>query len=336
MISPRAALFVICGAVVASPILTYSSLFYPEIPACLLISVALRNLMQMEEHRWRAFFWLAFTPGALMWLHPKYLALALCIVITGTIFFYRTFHVYNNKRIPFLYGTVAALGILTFFLFLHSEYGGWSPNRIYAGWEKAPQSLFDLIRQEGIARIGTMLRMILGFWIDQRFGLIVHAPLYVLFFPGFIYVFRKNNVTRFVLFWFLTHFLIICWGAPLGGFAPPSRHMIVLLPIVLITIAYVFSEFSSARQLGAVILFALSWILAAMMYFDFRSLFTNVTWRNPDGISPFWERYGIDQFIPLLTASALNWMQIVLWCFALAGLSWFFYPRVKQVSSDHS
>jgi hypothetical protein len=178
--------------------------------------------------------------------------------------------------------------------------------------------------------------MVVGFWIDQRFGLIVYAPVYLLFFPGFIYMIRKNNEACFILFWFLIHFLILCWGAPLGGFAPPSRHMIVLLPIVLITIASVFSEFSNARQLGTAILFALSWLLAAMMYFDFRSLFTNVTWRNPDGISPFWERYGLDQLIPVLTSSNLNWVLILMWCFVLAAISWFFYPRAKQASADHS
>ena len=45
-------------------------------------------------------------------------------------------------------------------MFLNFEYGGWSPNRIYAGWDRPAQSLLELIRQEGIARIGTMIRMV--------------------------------------------------------------------------------------------------------------------------------------------------------------------------------
>ncbi len=335
---PRIAFFVMCAAAVASPILTYSSLFYPEIPAMLLIVIALRNLFEMEEHRWRALFWLAFVPGGLLWLHPKYLALSLCILITAGIFFYRTFRVYNRNGalLAVSYAIVSALGMITFFLFLHDQYGGWSPNRIYAGWDKAPQSLMDLIRQEGIGRIGTMLRMSIGLWIDQRFGLLSYAPLYLLFFPGVIYVLRIKSSVRFMLIWFFIHFLILCWGAPLGGFAPPSRHMIVLLPIILIVLAQAFSEYFGARKVSAFMLFGFSWLIAAFMYLDFRSLFTNVTWRNPDGISPFWQRYELESLIPLTTASDLNWILIFCWCVVITGLSWFFYPRSKSTLEEHS
>jgi hypothetical protein len=337
-LSSRASFFVLCGAAVASPLLTYSSLFYPELPAALLITIALRNLLEMEEHGWRAFFWLTLVPAGLLWLHPKYLALSICVLLSAGIFFYQTFRVYNRNAtlLAILYAVIAAVGVMTFFLFLHDQYGGWSPNRIYAGWDKAPQSLMDLIRQEGIGRIGTMFRMSLGLWIDQRFGLIPFAPLYLLFIPGVIYMLRSKTGIRFVLIWFFIHYLILCWGAPLGGFAPPSRHMIVLLPIVLIVVAKAFSQQIGVRKILAAALFVLSWILAGFMYFDFRSLFTNVTWRNPDGISPFWQHYGVESLIPLTTASNLNWVVCLCWCIVLAGLSLFFYTKSPGTVEEDS
>src|SRR5262249_6506921 len=124
-------------------------------------------------------------------------------------------------------------GILSFLFFLHSEYGSWSPNRIYWGWENQ-RTLLDLIREEGFQRVWIMIRMSLGFWIDQRFGLIPYAPLYIAFFPGLIWSLRTDREYSFPLTLLLAaHFAALCWGAPLGGFAPPSRHWVVLLPAVL-------------------------------------------------------------------------------------------------------
>lgn len=335
-ISKSVCFLVGCGAFLASPLLPYSSLFYPEIPACLLLTIALRQLRRIEEHRWRAFLWLSLIPAALLWLHPKYFALGLCICITAAIYFYRTFRVYSDGshyRLTFLYAVVSCAGMFSFFLFLHDQYGSWSPNRIYAGWEKAPQTLVELVRQEGFGRVGTMLRMAIGLWIDQRFGLISHAPLYVHFFPGAI-VMLSGSTRRFIFVWFAIHFLMLCWGAPLGGYAPPSRHMIVLLPLILIPMSLLVAKISDFKKLLAVLMFVISWFLAALMYLHYRLLFTNVTWRNPDGVSPFWERLGVDSWLPSLTATNPQWLLVLLWCILLSGLSWLIYPRARQKEAN--
>ncbi|MCI0615318.1 hypothetical protein L0244_20185, partial [bacterium] len=51
-ISSFAVWLVTLGAFLASPILTYSSLFYPEIPAFLLLTFAIRKILDIEEQRW--------------------------------------------------------------------------------------------------------------------------------------------------------------------------------------------------------------------------------------------------------------------------------------------
>lgn len=325
------------GAFLASPILTYSSLFYPEIPAFLLMMFAIRKILDIEEHRWMSFLWLTVIPGALVWLHPKYFALAICICITAAIWYYKRLRVYSDGShhgMSILYLIASFASIFSFFLFLNSEYGGWSPNRIYAGWDRAPQSLLELIRQEGFARIGTMTRMLFGFWIDQRFGLISHAPLYVLFFPAAIWMFRSKSNLKFILIWFAIHFLIICWGAPLGGFAPPSRHMIVLLPLILIPIALMVSGLSGFKRYLAVGTFVLSWFFTVLMFLNFRSLFSNVTWRNPDGVSPFWQDLKLDWLIPNLTATHPSWILVIVWSIGLTVICWLVYPRIRRAETN--
>jgi hypothetical protein len=325
------------GAFLASPILTYSSLFYPEVPALLLLTIATRKILDIEEHRWMSFFWLSLIPASLVWLHPKYFVLAMCICITAAIWYYKKLRVYSDGShygMSSLYLLVSFVGIFSFFLFLNYEYGGWSPNRIYAGWDRPAQSLLELIRQEGIGRVGTMIRMAIGLWIDQRFGLISHAPLYALFFAAVVWMWRTKSELKFVLIWFAIHFLMLCWGAPLGGFAPPSRHMIVLLPLVLIPITFMVSSLSGFRKYLAVGAFVLSWFFAVLMFLNFRSLFSNVTWRNPDGISSFWQDLKLVWLIPNLTATHLNLILVIAWCIVLAAFSWVIYPRISTKKTN--
>jgi hypothetical protein len=336
-VSSFAVWLVALGAFAASPILTYSSLFYPEVPAFLLIVLAIRKILEIEEHRWLSFLWLSIIPGALVWLHPKYFALGICICITAAIWYYKQLRVYSDgshRGMSLFYLIVSLAGIFSFFLFLNYEYGGWSPNRIYAGWDRPAQSLIDLIRQEGIGRVVTMIRMAIGLWIDERFGLISHAPLYALFFPAVIWLFRSKSNFKFILVWFVIHFLILCWGAPLGGFAPPSRHMIVLLPLILIPIALFVSELFGFRKYLAVGMFVLSWFFAVLMFLNFRSLFSNVTWRNPDGSSPFWQDLKLDWLIPNLTATHPNWILVILWCGVLSAISWLFFPKIRKQETN--
>lgn len=325
------------GSFLASPIAVYSSLFYPEIPAFLLLIIAIRKILEIEEHRWMSFFWLSVIPGALVWLHPKYFALAICICVTAAIWYYKRLRVYSDGShygMSLLYLIVSAAGIFSFFLFLNFEYSGWSPNRIYAGWDRPAQSLFELILQHGIDRIGTMIRMAIGLWIDQRFGLISHAPLYAIFFPAVIWMFRSKSDLKFILIWFAIHFLILCWGAPLGGFAPPSRHMIVLLPLILIPLAVTVSALSGFKKFLAVGMFVLSWFFAVLMFLNYRLLFSNVTWHNPDGPSPFWQDLGLDWLIPNLTATRPNLLLVIVWCFVLSAFSWIVYPRVRKAETN--
>ena len=179
-----------------------------------------------------------------------------------------------------------------------------------------------------------MIRMAIGLWIDQRFGLISHAPLYALFFPAVICMFRSKTNLKFILIWFAIHFLILCWGAPLGGFAPPSRHMIVLLPLVLVPLAFIVPALSAVKKYLAVGMFVLSWFFAVLMFWNYRLLFSNVTWRNPDGVSPFWQDLRLDWLIPNLTATHPNSGPVIVWCIAVTAISWVVYPRIRKIEAN--
>jgi hypothetical protein len=324
----RSRVFILAATALSSPLLTYSNQIYPEIFAALLLVVAIKQMTEMEEHRWRVLLILAAIPGALLWLHPKYLAIAGGIALLSLTRFYKVFKIYKRSSslfLPSVYGALTILGITSFFLFLHAQYGGWSPNRIYAGWDQEPLSLVELIRREGFQRVVIMLRMSAGFWIDQRFGLIPYAPIYAVFFPAAISLMKSGSRSILpILALFALHFAVLCWGAPLGGFSPPSRHMVVLIPLLLITIFLVFDHWTRYQKSLVAILAALGWIVAFLMFSNYRLIFSNLSWHNRDGISAFWSHFGMHEWIPNIAAVTLQWPLVLYWiaililiCFAL-------------------
>lgn len=315
-----------------SPLLFYSGQFYPEIPAALLVAASLLLLAQLEEHPFRGLLLLSLVPGALVWMHPKYLALALSLLVGSAAYCLRTFRVYGKAGAIFravLLALAGAAGVFSFLLFLHSEYGGWSPNRIYAGWEPQQQkTLLDLVLQEGFGRITVMFRMFFGFWMDQRFGILVYAPLYVAFFPAVLSNLRRRSpLAGLTAALFAIHFLGLCWGAPLGGFAPPSRHFVVLVPLLLLAILFVYDMWTPLQRAFYWGLLGLSGVISLAMAARYRSLFSDLTWRNPDQHSVFWQQTSLDSWIPCLTATQFPLLLVLLWTALIGALSWLLVPR---------
>jgi hypothetical protein len=327
--SMGSALAVVGGATFASPLLMYSNQFYPEAFAFLLLAIVVRHFITPEEERLRAMKWFWVIPGALVWLHPKYLMLAMLITILSSFFFHRTIRSQDQSpglRVS-IYMVLAIAGILTFFVFLLREYGSWSPNRIYGGWQKQT-TLLELIREEGWKRLRVMIRMCFGFWIDQRFGVIPYAPFYVAFFPSLVWVFRnKLKLIGPLLILFGLHFAALCWGAPLGGFAPPSRHFVVMLPFLLLLMTFSFRESAPWQKGIIVILQGIGWTIAGLLLTHYRLMFSNVTWRNPDDSSSFWRWLGLEQVIPNAIATTPNYLLIGAWIAAVLLFSVLLYPR---------
>ena len=65
------------------------------------------------------------------------------------------------------------------------------------------------------------------------------------------------------------------------------------------------------------------------MMTHYRLLFTNLTWRNPDGRSPFWQNWGLAEVLPTFTASDLPVISILSLLLIATGLAGFLYARTS-------
>lgn len=334
--SAVASFVIAAGAAFSSPLMTYSNQFYPEIFAFVLLLTALRMLLNRARYQWISTLGLGLIPGMLMWLHPKYLAIA--IVLTAIVAFL-TFSD-NGRQITrkqVVHLVLSLSGIATFFVFLQTQYGSWSPNRIYGGWQKQ-SSLFELLTQEGFERIAVMGKMFFGFWFDERFGLLPFSPFYIAFFAALVWVVRhRRSATYPALILFVLHFLPMCWGAPLGGYAPPARHFVVMIPFLLVPLFVLYPNWRNQQKMFFGILQMVALFVVSQMLANYRSIFANVTWRNPDGGSEFWPLLHVERWIPNCIATNPEYVLILVWVIGTALLSIWLYPRaINRVGAIRS
>jgi hypothetical protein len=133
---------------------------------------------------------------------------------------------------------------------------------------------------------------------------------------------------------FSAHFLLISWAAQMGGYSPPSRHMVALLSTILLPVLLVSVNWTARQKMLFLFLEAIGWLVSGLMITHYRLIFTEATWRKPDGVSVFWQWTGLERWIPSLTATDPDLVLIIVWICITLLISAALYPRTSRISSE--
>lgn len=225
---------VVVGASI--PLASFSTLVFPEVAAAFLITFSILMLVSKKP------FWTFIALSLLVWIHLRFLPLSL---LMSFAFFLKT----KSKYFLFVLLSMAA-----YFLFHYFVYGSFSPSKPYT----------DLGIQTGN---GNILQNIVLVLTDKQYGLLVHAPIFLLSLPG-ILILKK----RYILFisvalatYALSVFTYYDWH---GGYAPPARYLAAIVPFLALGLA---SFWSKARLLGK----ALFVVLSSYSIWMYNALVTN-------------------------------------------------------------
>ncbi len=207
------------------PLLFYSQLIYPEIPAALITLAIFINFVQRRDDRRLAFFLAGLGIGLLPWLGMKYVALAGASLVTVLAASSRAWRRDLSKVVVFLAPlAISGLAFLAYFLIIYgnlsflSAYRGTSLSRAVM-----PGHFFHF-------RAVEFLRCGLGYLLDQRVGIIPYAPVYLLVIAGIIMAFRANRKeSAWALFLFCAYGGFCSLAYYWGGYCPPGR---TLLPVL--------------------------------------------------------------------------------------------------------
>ncbi len=278
------------------PLIHYAGLIFTEVPAALLVAFGLRRAREAKSLTpGAALVWgsaLAFLP----WLNVRYAVFP--VVLVAYTLWDRLDRRALVAALPPLAVSAAAIAA-----YHCSLYGFFDPRRVYG-------------RTREFA-FGTLAEGVPGLLFDQEFGLVVYAPLFALAPPGFWWLWRlcRRDAVLIGALVLLVGGTAGSWDMWRGGFNPPARFLLPLLPSLAILVARAL-----AGGLGAPAALLVGWSLWTGLA---GASHPELVHRDRDGTAPFFRaNSGGEEWTRLLPAYVLaeddRSRLILVWAAALA------------------
>jgi hypothetical protein len=327
-----------------APVLFYSHLIYPEIPVALILLLVAYHVIQKKNLSASSLFGAGVGIGLLPWFGIKYIILAVAIFCIVTFLFLRSPGKNLKKVLALASPLVISAGL--FILTLLSMYGALSPQTIYKGTVEAQN--FPLSRLI-VADLMNFFRRLLGYFFDQRVGIFVFSPAYILLLPGLFFLAKRSKKEASLLIGLFSVFYIFCslnyyWG----GYVPPARPLLPVLWIPALLMAGGFAL--TQNKISLVIrnsLLTLSFLVTFISLRNPRLLYheslSNLSLDSPREVfSNLLTRFSnvlIDwrPLVPSLSnrfPEQLNWAPLVLWIPMIIGIALLFLRSRKLKNPD--
>lgn len=231
-----------------APFLIYSQQIWAEVAAVLLAVAAFRWIDRLtagprreslEAFRANWITWLMLA-GALALLPAIKLRLALVSATLALVCLLRLGPALRNRGAVLLAAVLAPAGALVL----------WS-NRTVSGSVLGMHSWGELeVYRQPVSQLALGLN---GLFFDLAYGLVACAPIWLLLFPGVLASFRRNRRLLFevALIAVPTLLLVASRREWYGGWSPPFRYGLVVLPFLALLLVPLFERTTAAGREGA-------------------------------------------------------------------------------------
>jgi hypothetical protein len=257
---------------ITAPLAAYATQVYPELPAALAVTAAIALLTGGRSRAALLGFGVAVT--ALPWLGVKYapVAVALVAVAVGTLM--------GERRLRAAVSLVVLLGLAgAAYIAAHRLlYGGWT---VYATGDAFTGGDLTVMGRDP-DYLGRTQRLG-GLLLDRGFGLAAWMPAYLLGVPALAVLARRRPAG----WWTLVAPLAAGWATAtwvaltMHGWWWPGRQVVVVVPCLVLAVAWWAGRFRAARGFIAVAgvfgAVAWGWLVAEVLdrrrtlIFDFES-----------------------------------------------------------------
>jgi hypothetical protein len=226
-----------------TPFFAFAHLTFVDLIAAWAVIYLFRKILKEGELRKRELVSSSVLVGILPWVHVKFVAVEVLLLL----FLLARIVVQNNampvrgivkavlprwREICWAVLPAAALG-LGFEAFTYATWDSFNPALAYGTGDRT----FPLT--------ASPVRGLLGTFLDQEYGVFISAPILMLAIPGFILAVR--NKVGPLIFYFTV--LAVCYLALFvarddweGGWTPPGRFIVVLLPIFAYYVGYLLDR----------------------------------------------------------------------------------------------
>ncbi|MGH8978520.1 MAG: hypothetical protein ACRDV7_10635, partial [Acidimicrobiia bacterium] len=259
-----------------APLAMYGTQVYPELPAALVVTLAIAALTGPVGRR--ALLATAACIVALPWLSVKYAPVAGALTLVAAWLYWRKG---DRRAVAWLTGGLAVAGVV--FLAAHQAwYDGWT---VYASGDHFVGGELTVAGSDP-DYAGRAIRLV-GLLIDRDFGLAAWNPLYLLAVPALAYL-AVHRPARWPVFvaplvagWLNATFVALT----MHGWWWPGRQVVVVLPCVVLAVAwwaasnrYVLRAVAVLGLFGA---FVFLWLVLESSVGDMRLIVTFESTTNP-------------------------------------------------------
>ena len=228
----RAAMIAFAGVALTVPFLPHGWLIYPEIPGALVVAWA--SLWIWKGNDTTGIGRLAIRGAllaALPWLHTKFIIFV--AVFGGAMLF----QLRRRPRAAAAFAAPVAVSVASWLMFFYVIYGTFNPEAPYGDYPR----MFVLMRN--------IPRGLLGLLFDQKFGLLIYAPVYLAAVGGTWLMLREREwrwlgavlLAAIAIHVGSTTRLYMWWG----GNSAPARFLVPILPCLAAPIAVAASRWRS-------------------------------------------------------------------------------------------
>jgi hypothetical protein len=207
-----------------TPYFFHTFTIYPEIIGAFIVSMTVWLLLDLSEGRGaghRMLFAVGSALAVLPWLHTRFAVLA---GLFGSIVLLRIVRSGGVSRIVAFLAMPAIAGI-AWFAFFWVIWGSPSPTAPYGADTSTSTSY--------------ILRGLIGLLVDQQFGVVATAPIYVMAFAGVFELYKRQprltiELSLVVIAYAITVASYQMWWA---GSAAPARFLVSILPLAVLPVA---------------------------------------------------------------------------------------------------
>jgi len=322
-----------------SPILFFSHLLYPAISVALLTIFVFKYLILNNKTGFLNIFLSGAAIGLLPWFGVKFIVLAALLFGISAFVLLSSQKNKNFWKEAFLFFSPIVLSAAFYLLYFWSIYGNFSPISAYTGISHGTSLPIYPHKFIAFPLVKVLIRS-LGYFIDQKYGVFIYAPIYVLGCAGLFFFFRKKRREALLLLMAITGFWVFSSIYYWGGYCPPGRPIIPVFWIWGLFLAMAFTE--NLSRFRKTTLFAGIALSAGMVWAALRDPW--ILYHGPYGSELGGEflyskltRTLSNSFVQfhnwlpsLREIAALNWLTLIIWIFVLSVIVVLFIKKNQE------
>ena len=244
----------------SAPFFFQSFIAYPDAPGAAIVMVAIATLIRGPAASERRLFLTGAALAALPWLHTRF---SVASAVLAALILARGDGERLARRASALL-TAPIVSAVAWFGFFYAIYGTADPRAPYGGYTQS--------------EIVNLVRGVPGLLVDQQFGLLPNAPVYLCAFAGFAALTRRAprlaiELALLIVPYALAVAAFYMWW---GGFSSPARFLtLIVLPLAIPAGIWFQSAGRGGRILGLGALLLTATITATIVCVDRGALLYN-------------------------------------------------------------